>query len=128
MAEQVAKLTEQRETLTAGLQMVQDELDKEHERADQAEAEAAQLRTQQTMAPAGLPSPPNVKLLAAERDELRHEMEALQEEHASLHEAYENAMNEHGSMESKVDDLEQALKMTREALATIMTQNNGSCN
>jgi len=113
-------LNEQRTTLSSGLDMAQKELDAQHQARTEMEAELAELKARAAEAPAGLPAPSNTADLIDERDELRLEVESLNEERTSLNEAYENIMMEHGSLEAKVDDLEQNLKMTRQALEHAM--------
>jgi len=117
---QVSMLNEQRTTLSSGLDMAQKELDAQHQARTEMEAELAELKARAAEAPAGLPAPSNTADLIDERDELRLEVESLNEERTSLNEAYENIMMEHGSLEAKVDDLEQNLKMTRQALEHAM--------
>lgn len=111
---QVATLTEQRETISEGLRMVQAELDSEHEVRQSLESEVDALRARLVGAPEALQATMDARVLEQERDDAVVEFDRLSEEHEELESRYRSAMVDHelalASLQARNDELENALK------------------
>jgi len=106
---QVATLTEQRETISEGLRMVQDELDAEHAMRRGLEREVAELREESQFGGGAAHALEASRAIEQERDDVLEEFERLSQEHEELEERYRTAVHEQESLQQRNELLANAL-------------------